>query len=296
MKQVCTQRLWVLIGCIAGGATTAMADTKIESVDYESSETGGWLVNGLDMVFPGPGNPGQSGGVPLSDFWGITVRNETPGTALVGNIARHAGGLRVSADFHVITLNNFFDEPMPTSWFPLTLEFVNYSPTGPVSVYFTGPEFAPTGSWGNVEFVVPDPTQATLPAGWGGTGDEDPVTFEPRLPAGVTYADVLAHVDEVRITTMRPGYFYASSWWEVRVDNIGVFVIGGGSTCDSVDFNNDTLFPDTADIDDFLTVFSGGPCSNDPNCGDIDFNNDGLFPDTLDIDALLSVFSGGPCV
>ncbi len=67
-------------------------------------------------------------------------------------------------------------------------------------------------------------------------------------------------------------------------------------TCDSIDFNDDSLFPDTMDIDDFLTVFSGGPCSNDPNCGDIDFNNDGLFPDTLDIDSLLGVFSGGECM
>ncbi|MFO0830537.1 MAG: lamin tail domain-containing protein [Phycisphaerales bacterium] len=69
-----------------------------------------------------------------------------------------------------------------------------------------------------------------------------------------------------------------------------------GPSCDTIDFNHDDLFPDTADIDDFLSVFSGGTCSNDPNCGDIDFNNDGLFPDTMDIDALLSVFSGGPCI
>jgi hypothetical protein len=73
-----------------------------------------------------------------------------------------------------------------------------------------------------------------------------------------------------------------------------------GAQCDSIDYNADGLFPDTLDIDDFLSVFSGGPCTNDPNCGggtnDIDFNNDGLFPDTLDIDALLSVFSGGACL
>ncbi|MFO0832437.1 MAG: hypothetical protein U0637_11440 [Phycisphaerales bacterium] len=65
--------------------------------------------------------------------------------------------------------------------------------------------------------------------------------------------------------------------------------------CDSVDYNNDGLFPDTADIDDFLAVFSGGACSTG-NCNDVDFNNDGLFPDTMDIDALLAVFSGGGCV
>ncbi len=71
---------------------------------------------------------------------------------------------------------------------------------------------------------------------------------------------------------------------------------GSGPTrcCDSIDFNRDGLFPDTQDIDDFLSVFSGGACSTG-DCGDIDFNNDGLFPDTADIDALLSVFSGGPC-
>ncbi len=68
-----------------------------------------------------------------------------------------------------------------------------------------------------------------------------------------------------------------------------------GPTCDPIDFNADGLFPDTSDIDDFLSVFSGGQCSTG-TCGDIDFNNDGLFPDTLDIDALLSVFSGGPCL
>ncbi len=68
------------------------------------------------------------------------------------------------------------------------------------------------------------------------------------------------------------------------------------SPCDSIDFNNDGFFPDTLDIDDFLSVFSGAPCSNDPNCADTDFNNDGLYPDTLDIDSLLSVFSGGPCL
>ncbi|MFO0831253.1 MAG: hypothetical protein U0637_05340 [Phycisphaerales bacterium] len=65
--------------------------------------------------------------------------------------------------------------------------------------------------------------------------------------------------------------------------------------CDSVDFNNDGLYPDTTDISDFIQVFSGGACSTGM-CNDIDYNNDGLFPDIMDIDALLSVFAGGPCI
>mgnify|MGYP000966309387 CR=1 FL=1 len=68
--------------------------------------------------------------------------------------------------------------------------------------------------------------------------------------------------------------------------------------CHSIDFNNDGLFPDTSDIDDFLAVFSGANCPPTAGylCDPIDFNGDDLYPDTMDIDSLLSVFSGGPCL
>ncbi|MFO0831297.1 MAG: M36 family metallopeptidase [Phycisphaerales bacterium] len=84
---------------------------------------------------------------------------------------------------------------------------------------------------------------------------------------------------------------------EAAVDDMRIFryTCESGPVCDTIDFNGDSLYPDTADIDDFLSVFSGGPCSTG-SCGDIDFNNDGLFPDTSDIDSLLSVFSGGACL
>jgi hypothetical protein len=65
--------------------------------------------------------------------------------------------------------------------------------------------------------------------------------------------------------------------------------------CDSIDFNNDGLFPDDNDLVDFLAVLAGGACSNDPNCNDIDFNNDGLFPDDNDLVTFLTVLAGGSC-
>ena len=65
--------------------------------------------------------------------------------------------------------------------------------------------------------------------------------------------------------------------------------------CDCLDFNNDGLFPDNADLEDYLSVFGGGACSNDPHCADLDFNNDGLFPDNADIEAFFRVFGGGSC-
>jgi len=129
-------------------------------------------------------------------------------------------------------------------------------------------------------------------------------------PAGFTYADdsegpALGGALSFYTTIAGPYTFVVTGTGDVSF--VGLHSQTGpyrlvvaicGQQCDSIDFNNDGLFPDTQDIDDFLSVFSGGTCSTAPipGCNDIDFNNDGLFPDTLDIDALLSVFSGGPCL
>jgi hypothetical protein len=71
--------------------------------------------------------------------------------------------------------------------------------------------------------------------------------------------------------------------------------ISGGAHCDSIDFNHDHVSPDNQDFVDFLSVFSGGPCSNDPHCGDVDFNNDTVFPDLADVEMFLHVMAGGSC-
>jgi hypothetical protein len=65
--------------------------------------------------------------------------------------------------------------------------------------------------------------------------------------------------------------------------------------CDSIDFNNDGIFPSDADLVDFLGVLAGGGCCA-PACNDIDFNNDGLFPSDDDLIAFLRVLAGGACV
>jgi hypothetical protein len=64
--------------------------------------------------------------------------------------------------------------------------------------------------------------------------------------------------------------------------------------CNTIDFNNDTLFPDDNDLVDFLSVLAGGSCPT-AACDDIDFNNDGLFPDDQDLLTFLRVLAGGDC-
>jgi hypothetical protein len=91
--------------------------------------------------------------------------------------------------------------------------------------------------------------------------------------------------------------FFIAQVRDANVNDLGTaLLVFDANQCNDIDFNNDGLFPDTSDIDEFLAVFSGAPCQNDPpGCDSIDFNRDELFPDTTDIDTYLRVFAGGPC-
>jgi hypothetical protein len=99
-----------------------------------------------------------------------------------------------------------------------------------------------------------------------------------------TFANVVVNTD--------PGIAFAVSY-----TSNSVLLTVTDTTCDPIDFNRDSLFPDDADLIDFLSVLAGGSCSTDPTpgCADIDFNNDGLFPDDTDLVAFLTVLAGGGC-
>ena len=75
------------------------------------------------------------------------------------------------------------------------------------------------------------------------------------------------------------------------------FVIRGLSFprggCDGIDFNNNTVFPEDADVIDFFNVLAGAEC---PACNDIDFNNNGVFPEDQDVIDFFNVWAGGACL
>ncbi len=178
----------------------------------------------------------------------------------------------------------------------------------------------PTNSLDPLPVTVCPGADTTFTAGAAGAGLTYQWQWKPT-PASA-FIDVVAGPNVLPSTAIHAFDATGQGATTLHVDNVDGIALGGSavpfrmiatngcgsatgnpalltvqaSCCDSIDFNGDTLFPDTQDIDDFLLVFAGGSCSNDPNCGDIDFNNDGLFPDTADIDSLLSVFSGGQCL
>jgi hypothetical protein len=143
------------------------------------------------------------------------------------------------------------------------------------------------------------------------------------LPGGIIYSQIVSGTGATlssRILpagTLQPNTQYFVTWLyaaaivddppligttrvEFRVTTRLLFTTGSPApTCDSIDFNRDTLSPDSGDLDDFIAVLAGGPsaCSTfpTPGCNDVDFNNDGIFPDSSDLDAFLSRLAGGPC-
>ncbi|HYF14285.1 MAG TPA: hypothetical protein VD971_04345 [Phycisphaerales bacterium] len=75
-------------------------------------------------------------------------------------------------------------------------------------------------------------------------------------------------------------------------DDDGVLNGDEATPCD-LDFNNDGLFPDNQDLQDYLDVFGGASCPG--VCDSIDFNRDGLFPDNTDIADFFAAFGGAGC-
>ncbi|HLP82972.1 MAG TPA: hypothetical protein VK157_01360 [Phycisphaerales bacterium] len=62
--------------------------------------------------------------------------------------------------------------------------------------------------------------------------------------------------------------------------------------CDPIDFNNNGVLPEDADVTAFFAVLAGEACAA---CNDIDFNNNGVFPEDADVIAFFNVLAGGAC-
>lgn len=181
--------------------------------------TEGWSVSGRDTISPTGGNPGANMDVFLEDVFGASTRNDS-NPDFLGDYRRFGMPLQLSVDIKINSIT-FFGTEVERD---LVVELVDYNPPGSnypyVSVYkHLGTLSAAQPGWRHFEALISDPNAAALPAGWGGTGDEDPITFEPRLPPDRTFTSVLASVDEIRFTTFVPGFFYGFTNFLMQVDN-----------------------------------------------------------------------------
>lgn len=136
----------------------------------------------------------------------------------------NAGQITISFDVRVDSLTDFNGNQIFRPFGVMLLDRDIQGPNGPSGVFFET-EFLGASiqdDWTTYSVVIDDPTATDLPSGWIGFGDEDPNTFEPILPAGASFASVLASVDEFRLTGAVPGFFFTDAGFDMRIDNVGL--------------------------------------------------------------------------
>jgi len=271
-------------------AITIGARVNAQVVSFQQFEEtqNQWLVNGNEtLVNDGQGVSGQYIELPIGDFFGLTLTSNRASTGLTGNLNRWPRGLKISFDIRTFLFNNFNNQPIDPNSRPLILHLHDRDDPNNFSddagIWTTNaPIPGPQEGWKHREFTIPLANATALPPGWGGTGGEDPVTFEPLLPPGRTYTNVLASVDDVEISTYQPGYFYGFSFWHIGIDNVKVEQIPA-SIC-QCDWNS-TDGLTVQDIFDFLASYFN-------NNGDFNSNDGTTIQDIFDF--LNCYFSGCP--
>lgn len=181
--------------------------------------TEGWLVPGGTGIEAVGGNPGNHLHTVFNNF-GIEFRNDS-NPAFIGDYTQYSS-ITLSVDVRVESIM-FFGQPVPRD---LVVDLRSFSlgqggyPYS--SVWYTMTTMQSGQDWATYSVTIDNPASATLPAGWGGTGAEHPTTFEPMLPANLTFADVLADVEEIAFSTYVPGFVFGFTDFDIRVDNIRI--------------------------------------------------------------------------
>ncbi|RMH13775.1 MAG: PEP-CTERM sorting domain-containing protein [Planctomycetota bacterium] len=211
---------------LVGVCMSASADSTV--VDFEDGMTHGWEgpqgFGGISFIDPSNGVGGSAGyRTQFSDF-GIVFANST-NPAFVGNFAQYQQ-VTFSVDVKVDQIGTFLPVPRP---FMLELRDFDTAqggyPWSSVFFLFDWISQDTHGDYTTFSVTIDDPSSVDLPAGWGGYGDYDPVTFETRLPPGVTFADILAGVDEIAYSTYLPDFFFTDEFFDVTLDNITVTTV-----------------------------------------------------------------------
>lgn len=209
-----------LTGLLASALLAVPADAQTNSTwERFTASNGGWSINGQNQISPTGGNPG--GCLPWNDpidTFGLEIRTST-NAAFTGDFTKK-GGVRVSIDVQVDYIE-FFGTPAPRELVLILIDDDAYGTSAPASVWTSLGVLDGNGSpYQTFITTIPDPLSVDLPTGWEGAGAEDPVTFEPILPGGRTWANVLKNVDRAMFTTYVPGFFFGFTNFDISVDNI----------------------------------------------------------------------------
>ncbi len=217
-----TKAIIATLGACSLPALAGVTSTTV-TTDF-SSGAEGWVgpagPGGATTIEPTGGNNGAYMRTEFNNF-GITFANST-NSDFLGDYTT-ADEITISMDIQVDYLN-FFGQDVSRPWLVELRDFDGATggyPYNSVWFLFDNISAANNGDWSTYS-VTFDPNAMDLPGGWGGYGAEDPDTFEPTLPDGVSFSDVLSGVDEIAFTTFQPGFFFGFTDHTIGIDNLSI--------------------------------------------------------------------------
>jgi len=202
---------------LAGGASTTVTTDFSNGAEGWTGPAGPGGTTGIE---PSGGNGGEYMRTVFNNF-GISFENNTNADFL-GDYTT-ADEITISMDIQVEYLN-FFGQDVSRPWLVELRDFDGATggyPYNSVWFLFDNISASNNGDWSTYS-VTFDPNATDLPGGWGGYGAEDPDTFEPTLPDGVSFSDVLSGVDEIAFTTYQPGFFFGFTDHTIGIDNLSI--------------------------------------------------------------------------
>ncbi|MEQ9208162.1 MAG: hypothetical protein RLN78_12400 [Phycisphaerales bacterium] len=206
--------------CVCAGAAIAGDTVTTDFSNGAEGWTGPFGPGGATQILSEGGNDGAYMNTVFNNF-GITFKNST-NNAFLGDYTT-AGEITLSMDIRVDYLN-FFGQDVSRPWLVELRDFdgaTNGYPYNSVWFLFDNISQAENSEWSTYS-VTFDPNAIDIPSGWAGYGAEDPNTFEPTLPDGVSFADVLSGVDEIAFTTFQPGFFFGFADHTIGIDNLSI--------------------------------------------------------------------------
>ncbi len=229
-RNILSSTVWlavvVTIGILGSmGVSRAYAQPASTVVGFDGGSDDGFTGNAFFEA--SDGNPGGNAHFFLETF-GIEIRTGQEDGPMNPNFLGDysaASSVVFGLDVQVDSIT-FFGSEVSRNLGVVLVDRDIQGPSGPSGLWYTlgSISAASTSDWTHLDVTIDDVTQGALPLGWIGFGDEDPNTFETILPPGASFASVLAGVDEFRISTFEPGFFFGFTNFDARLDNVSVQV------------------------------------------------------------------------
>jgi probable HAF family extracellular repeat protein len=202
-----------VVGLLLANAVSAQA-TSVITFDQGWE---GWNASGSNTTIVSTGgNPGSHASTDenLYDlaYWVDDIMST--GSPFIGNLAQHES-ITFSVDVKVQSIAVNGTEVTR----PLIIGFRKFGSNA--SVWHVLGELHAGQEWTTYSVTV-DPRSTSLPQGWGGTGADDPDTGGPVLPNGVTFASVMADVNETALYGTIPYQSNDAADFKVRIDNLRI--------------------------------------------------------------------------